>query len=216
MELLLLTNKLKDLNAKPSLERLRILNQGNGRLEPNKMGSDGEMQTLSTFIELLLQEKKRNTIAKLRIGGNDVFDQTAIKEDIRNYYINLFSDNNNMASSFDAFSFPQMGEENKEWLERNFSKDEVWGVIKNMGSNKSPGPDGFTAEFYKSCWSTIKGNFMRMLNDFYKYGTLDWRLNSSFITLIPKKEDSCTLKILDLYDLYEVHIKSFLKCLQKD
>ncbi|XP_026451975.1 uncharacterized protein LOC113352365 [Papaver somniferum] len=57
---------------------------------------------------------------------------------------------------------------------------------------KSPGPDGFTAEFYNKCWSTIKVDFMNMLNDFRKYGSLDWRLNVSFITLIPKKEDTCT------------------------
>lgn len=63
-----------------------------------------------------------------------------------------------------------------------------------MQANKSPGPYGFSAEFYKKCWKTIKGDFMKMLDDFVRFGSLDWRLNCSFITLIPKKEDPCTPK----------------------
>lgn len=63
-----------------------------------------------------------------------------------------------------------------------------------MGQNKAPVPDGFTSEFFKSCWSTIKEDLMNLINDFHMYSSIDWRFNCSFLTLIPKKEDSCTPK----------------------
>lgn len=34
-------------------------------------------------------------------------------------------------------------------FESPFSEFEVWQALKYLGTNKSPGPDGFTAEFYK-------------------------------------------------------------------
>lgn len=32
-----------------------------------------------------------------------------------------------------------MGDEDREWMERSFTEDELWNVIKHMGSNKAPG-----------------------------------------------------------------------------
>lgn len=92
--------------------------------------------------------KKRNTIAKLQIGGVDCFDQALIKEELRKFYINLFSFHNNVSISLDYFHFPLVDGEKREWTERNFTEEEVWGVIKKIGCNKSPGLDGFSTEFF--------------------------------------------------------------------
>ncbi|XP_026383675.1 uncharacterized protein LOC113279185 [Papaver somniferum] len=37
-----------------------------------------------------------------------------------------------------------------------------------MWCNKSPGPDNFTAEFFKNCWSTVKEDFMNLVKDFHR------------------------------------------------
>ncbi|XP_026399463.1 uncharacterized protein LOC113295335 [Papaver somniferum] len=55
-------------------------------------------------------------------------------------------------------------------------------------------PDGFSMEFYRHCWKIIKKDFTGLMEEFSRNGTWDWRLNCSFITLILKKEDSCTPK----------------------
>ena len=70
--------------------------------------------------------------------------------------------------------------------DRVFTEDEIWAVIKDMPSDKAPGPDGFTGCFFVSCWHIIKHDFYKMCSDFYD-GKLDLQsLNSGFITLIPK------------------------------
>lgn len=52
---------------------------------------------------------------------------------------------------------------------------------------------------------------MAAINEFYDKGRLDWRLNLSFLKLIPKKEDSATVKHFRLSSL----ISSFYKILSK-
>ena len=48
------------------------------------------------------------------------------------------------------YNFPKLDQEEIENLNRPITSMEIETVIKNLPANKSPGPDGFTAEFYKN------------------------------------------------------------------
>ena len=74
-----------------------------------------------------------------------------------------------------------------ENLSLPFTDSEVDTVIKNMPSDRAPGPDGFTGLFLKKCWNILKPDFMKLVKEFYE-GKCDLEcLNTSLITLIPKK-----------------------------
>jgi len=73
-------------------------------------------------------------------------------------------------------------------LETEFTKDEIIDVISDLPTNKSPGPDGFSNEFLKRCWPTIKEDFYTLCKDFQNSNVCLRSINSSFITLIPKVE----------------------------
>ncbi|XP_026440734.1 uncharacterized protein LOC113339717 [Papaver somniferum] len=62
------------------------------------------------------------------------------------------------------------------------------GIIKHFKNNKSPGPDGYNMEFYKVAWEVIKKDFMAVIKEFEEQKKTDWRINCSFISLIPKIE----------------------------
>ena len=51
----------------------------------------------------------------------------------------------------EKYNFPKQNQEEMENLNRPITSMEIETVIRNLPANKSPGPDGFTAEFYQKC-----------------------------------------------------------------
>ena len=49
----------------------------------------------------------------------------------------------------EKYNFPKLNQEEIENLNRRITSREIETVIRNLPANKSPGPDGFTAEFYQ-------------------------------------------------------------------
>ncbi|KAJ9553481.1 hypothetical protein OSB04_017526 [Centaurea solstitialis] len=74
-----------------------------------------------------------------------------------------------------------------------FKKEKYWEAIKNCGSNKSPGLDGFTFGFLKKFWPIINADLSRAVNWFWEKGELSKGCNASFLTLIPKTESPLNL-----------------------
>lgn len=53
-------------------------------------------------------------------------------------------------------------------------------------NNKSPGPDGFTIEFFKRFWDLVKKDLLEALNEFARRPIIPKGVNTTFITFIPK------------------------------
>ncbi|GJT32677.1 RNA-directed DNA polymerase, eukaryota [Tanacetum coccineum] len=79
-------------------------------------------------------------------------------------------------------------------LERYVSRDEIRLAVWNCGNNKSPGPDGFTFEFFKKYWDLIGTDFCDAVEFFFSNGFFPKGCNSSFIALIPKVVDAKFVK----------------------
>ena len=61
-------------------------------------------------------------------------------------------------------------------------EDEIDFVVKHMPIDKAPGPNDFNRFFLKKCWQFIKG-------DFYSGNANLGCINTSYITLVPKKDN---------------------------
>jgi len=76
-----------------------------------------------------------------------------------------------------------------EILAAPFSEDEILKAVSLTPSGKAPGPDRFTANFFKSCWAIISGDLITALNTFHDLRCLNFDLlNMANIVLLPKKE----------------------------
>ena len=55
-----------------------------------------------------------------------------------------------MDTFLEKYNIPILNEEEAESLKRPITADKIEAVIKKLPTHKSPGPDGFTGEFYKA------------------------------------------------------------------
>ena len=55
-----------------------------------------------------------------------------------------------MDKFIEKYNLPKLNEEEAENLNRPIAADKIEAVIKKFPTHQSPGPDGFTGEFYKA------------------------------------------------------------------
>jgi len=63
-------------------------------------------------------------------------------------------------------------QEDKNMLIKEVLEEEVRKTLFVMPVNKSPGPDGFTSEFFKESWSIVGKDFVVANQSFFKKGFL--------------------------------------------
>lgn len=79
-------------------------------------------------------------------------------------------------------------------LLRFVTPEEIKAVLFSMPNNKSPGPDGFNAEFYKFSWEIIGAEFIIAVQAFFDKGFLPKGVNSTILALIPKRTEATEMK----------------------
>ena len=62
----------------------------------------------------------------------------------------------------EKYNFPKLNQEEIENLNRRITSMEIKTVIRNLPANKSPGPDGFIAEFYQKCKEKLKDILLKL------------------------------------------------------
>jgi hypothetical protein len=138
--------------------------------------------------------KKKNFVAKL-VSGDNVFTDHAHKAMlVDDFYRSLLGTRLNRTVTINL-NYLGLPSHNLKDLDLPITEKEVFEAIKEMPSDKAPGPDGFIERFYKACWPTIKENVMQVLAAIWdrKFGHFS-KLNSAFVTLIPKKEGGDQVK----------------------
>ena len=100
------------------------------------------------------KKREKNQTNKIRNENGEITtDNSEIQRIIRDYYQQLYAtkmDNlEEMEKFLEKYNLPKLKQEETENLNRPITSTEIETAIKNLPTNKSPGPDGSTGEFYQ-------------------------------------------------------------------
>ena len=76
---------------------------------------------------------------------------------------------------------------------------EIETVIRNLPANKSPGPDGFTAEFFQKLREELMPILLKLFQKIAEKGTLPYSFYEATITLISKPKTTQRKKTTGQY-----------------
>lgn len=78
-------------------------------------------------------------------------------------------------------------------LVQQFNEEEIYSAVKQLGENQASGPDGIPNEFMQCHWTDIKGEVVRLVQDFFDERLDLVSINRANIILVPKKETPQTV-----------------------
>ena len=99
-----------------------------------------------------------------------------------------------MDKFLEKYNFPKLNQEEIENINRPITSTEIETIIRNLPTNKSPGPDGFTAEFHQKCREELTPILLKLFQKISEEGKFPNSFHEATITLIPKPDKDATKK----------------------
>ena len=94
----------------------------------------------------------------------------------------------------DTYNLSKLNQVDIENLNQPIASTETETAIKSLPSKKSPGPDGFPAEFYKTLTEELKSILHKLFREIERDGILPNSFYEANITLIPKTNKDASSK----------------------
>ncbi|KAL9661356.1 hypothetical protein QQ045_026180 [Rhodiola kirilowii] len=146
----------------------------------------------SKYLHSLMKgQRSKNSIRHVKDAAGVVHtDEATIKKEFVNYFKSI------LAETIDCSPIDPDVVKNGKLIEdeqcRNLIREatdvEIWKALSSIGSDKSPGPDGFSASFFRKNWSLVGKEFCSGIRHCLKFNALPKGINSAFIALIPKSK----------------------------
>ena len=77
-----------------------------------------------------------------------------------------------MDKFLEKFNLPRLNQEDIEIMNNPITSTEIEAMIKNLPKNKSPGSDGFTAEFFQTFREELMPILLKLFQQIAEEGTL--------------------------------------------
>ena len=87
-------------------------------------------------------------------------------------YANKFDNLEEMDNFLESYSLPKLNQKEIDQVMRPITRNEIEDVIKTLPTNKSPGAEGFTSEFYQTYKEELIPILLKLFQNVEEEGTL--------------------------------------------
>ena len=170
------------------------------KIKKNKSWFFEKINKIDKPLARLIKKKREMTqINRIRNEKGEVTTDTAeIQRIRRDYYKQLYANKMNnleeMDKYFEKHNLLRLNQEEIEYIKRPITGTEIETVIKNLPTNKSPRPDGFTGESYQTFREELTPILLKLFQNIAEGGTLPNSFYEANITLIQKPDKDVTKK----------------------
>ncbi|GJZ29097.1 hypothetical protein Tco_0573744 [Tanacetum coccineum] len=134
--------------------------------------------------------KKRSQLAirGVLVDGDWIDEPYKVKSEFFNHFMNHFSKHSGPKISSGHQMFKQLSDKQKEILESNVTYEEIKKAVWDCGTNKSPGPDGFTFDFIRRYWKTMDQDVVNDVHEFFNSSKFLLDVTLLLLLLFPKSQ----------------------------
>ena len=148
---------------------------------------------------LIKKKREKTQINRIRDEKGEVTTDTVeiqriMRDHYKKLYVNKMDNLEEMEKFLDKHNLPRLNQGEIENINRPITSTEIETVIKNLPTNKSPGPDGFTGEFYQTFREELTPILLKLFQNVAEGGTPQNSFYEATITLIPKPNKDVTKK----------------------
>ena len=120
--------------------------------------------------------------------------QRIISDCYMQHYANKMHNLEEMDKFLEKYNLTRLNQDEREKMNGPITRTEIETVMKKLPTNKSPGPGGFTGEFYQTLREELTPLLLKLFQKTAEEGTLPNSYYEDTITLIPKTDKDTTKK----------------------
>ncbi|GJS57557.1 RNA-directed DNA polymerase, eukaryota, partial [Tanacetum coccineum] len=143
---------------------------------------------------ILNKQRSHLAIRGVLVSGIWIENPNLVKNEFLNHFKNRFESPKKIRPII-TMDFPRhLNSTQQIDMEADVTNEEIKKAVWDCGSDKSPGPDGFSIGFYRYFWNIIEKDVVAAVKHFFQFGIILKGCNSSCIALIPKIPDAKMVK----------------------
>ncbi|GJW05389.1 RNA-directed DNA polymerase, eukaryota, reverse transcriptase zinc-binding domain protein [Tanacetum coccineum] len=137
--------------------------------------------------EKLLAQKAKSRIMGISDEKGNWFEGEMIPDQfVKHFQAFLNKDGDNEQIEVEGLFKNILSPNEANFMIREVSDKEVKDAMFGIGDDKAPGPDGFTAKFFKKSWEVTGNDVCKAVREFFMANKMLGEVNATLITLVPK------------------------------
>ncbi|XP_042942930.1 uncharacterized protein LOC122277118 [Carya illinoinensis] len=173
---------------------------------------EGDQNT--KYFHVVIAQRRRNAMVKnMKLSGGRLLESPVeIHEEATRYFERFLSEEENLElPDLSTLISSVVGKNEERFLRKPPSDQEIYEALLSIPKDSSPGPDGFSSQFYLTCWEIVRMELSNAVMEFFQGMELPRFYTTSFIVLIPKVKDATSFDKFRPISLCNVIYKVFAK-----